>query len=313
MEHPAGSFPYWRKAGGDDMPEMNLALDSPIPTMQPGRDIRRAAQFGKYFVYSHAFVPFTSVATGTQARQTLTAEGQTSAFQVMRLSLMADNLGDKLLLVLTPNGEQFMFESLYLSQLGSGQFPFNVPIGLTIKRNNILSALLTDTKLIAGNNNVRIAYHGAKMYPGPLVGARRYAHAKPWWYPANFTAQDSGTGPLTANQTRSYTVRTDGDSDFEIQKISIVADAPILLQVQTDADDWFDTPLRGELFGWSQVEAIVPPIDPSGWHPFVLPMPRLITPGGYIRTVVSNTVAANNRCEIQYHGVRLYPGGGMNP
>lgn len=282
-----------------------------VNTNQPQRDIRRAAQYGKFFTYSHSFVPFTSAASGTIARTTWTADGQTIAFRVLRFAVMADNLGDKVLFTLTPNGEQIMAEPMYLGQLGAGQFPFNIPQGLEVKRNNVVSAVITDTKLVAANNNVRIAWFGAKMYEQPLVAARRYNNLKPWWYPGNFTAQDSGRGALTANETRSYTVRTDADSDFEIQKITILADAAVSLQVQTDADDWFDTPLRSELLGGSQIELIVPPIDPSGWHPFVLPMPRLIGPAGYIRTVVTNSVGVTNRCEVQYHGVRLYPAGGM--
>jgi hypothetical protein len=291
----------------DQAPPVDLR---PIGTMQPmGRDIRRMAQFAKFFTHQTLFEPFVSAAPGTVARQTFTAEGQVAAFQIMLIAVSADNLGDKLLVTLTPNGEQFMFEPMYLSQLGSGQYPYKVPPGITIRRNNIITAIIEEAKLVPANNNIRIAYFGAKIYEQPLTGPRRYLNAKPWWYPANFTAQDSGQGALAANGTRTYVVRVDSDSDFEVQKLTVVSDAPVLIQIQTDADDWFDQPIRSELLGGSLIELVVPP-GPSGWRPFMLPVPRLVTGAAYIRTVVTNTVAAANRCEIQYHGVRLYPANG---
>lgn len=283
-----------------------------LDTNQPhGRIINRAAVFGKFYTYQHIFNPFTSAATGTIARQTWTAEGNVAAFHVMRMACLADNLGDKALLTMSPLGEQWMFDPMYLSHFGSGQFPFNLPTPVVIRRNNIVTCVVTDTKLVAADNTIRLASFGAKMYDTPLIPPRRYANAKPWWYTANFTAQDSGQGALAANASKTYVVRVDADSDFEVEKLSVVSDAPVLIQIQTDADDWFDQPIRSELLGGSQIELIVPPQDPSGWHPFVLPVPRLITGAGYIRTLVSNTVAAANRCEIQYHGKRLYPAGGV--
>lgn len=282
----------------------------PLSTGQPPRDIRRQAQYGKFFVHTHAFTPFTSAAAGTTAQTSFTVDGQTVGFALMRIAVLADNLGDKILLTATPNGEQFSFDPHYLTHFGGGQFPLNISPAWLLRKNGILKAVITDTKLVPGNNNVRIAYFGQKVYDRPLIGPRRYHAAKHWFYPANFTAQDSGRGALIANETRSYTVRIDSDSDFEIQKLSVASDGPVTVQVQTDADDWFESALRSELLGGSLIEIPVAPIDASGWHPFILPAPRLIIDAGYIKVTVTNQVAAVNRCEVQFHGTRLYPAGG---
>jgi hypothetical protein len=127
---------------------------------------------------------------------------------------------------------------------------------------------------------------------------------------ANFTANDGGPGAIAAGSTQIFTLRADGDSDFEVQKITVVSDGPCTVQIQSDNDNWFVAALRSELLGGSNIETTAGTF--SGERPFILPAPRLITGAGYITSTVANLDAVNaNRVQVTYWGVRLYPAGGL--
>lgn len=289
-----------------------LIVYKPVATFQPGRDIKRPAQYGKFFTYFTQALPLASGAQGFRGAN-FTADGNYLAFAVQKIACLADNLGAKALIVVQPSGEQFSADPMFLSHYGGGQFPRIKHPAWLIRKNNIVTAVLDDRQLIPANNNIRIAYFGQKISEKMLVPPMRYNAAKQFTYPANFTANDSGQGALAPNAVRTYTIMVDADSDFEVQAITVVSDGPVTIQVQTDADNWFDTDIRSELLGGSGIEIIVPPLDPSGWHPFILPAPRWLMGSAYIKTTVTNTVGGevSNRCEVQFHGVRLYPSGGL--
>jgi len=287
-----------------------LVTYRPVATFQPGREVKRKAQYGKFFGYFTQALPLAASAQGFRGAN-FTSDGKYLAFAVQKITCLADNLGAKGLAVIQPSGEQFSADPMFLTHYGQGQFPSIVHPAWVIRANNILTLVLDDRQLVPAPNNIRLAYFGQKIQKHPIVGPMRYNAAKKFTYPANFTANDSGQGPLAPNQVRSYTITVDADSDFEVQGITICSDAAVAIQVQTDADNWFDTDCRSELLGGSPIEIIVPPLDPSGSHPFILPAPRWIMGAGYIKVTATNTVAANNRCEVQFHGVRMYPAGGM--
>lgn len=287
-----------------------LIMQAPVATMQPGRNVPRKAQYGKFFTYLHQKTPLLAGATADRST-VFTVDGNYVAFAVQKITCLADSLQAKVLWVVTPNGEQFMGDPFFLSHLGGGQFPQIIHPAWLLRKNNVVTAVFDDRQLVQANNNIRIAYFGQKVQADPIVGAMRYNAAKQFIYPANFTANDSGQGALLPNQQKTYTAKIDADSDFEIQKITVVSDAPVLIQIQVDADNLFDTDIRSELLGGSLIDPIVPPLDPSGWHPFILPAPRWLMGAAYYKVSVTNTVNAANRCEIQLHGVRLYPNGGI--
>mgnify|MGYP001608008002 CR=1 FL=1 len=278
-------------------------LAPPLATLHPGQPIRLPALYAKFFSYYVEYAPLGAGAVG--ARQTFTVDGKTEGFACYGLSILADNLGAKLQVVSTPGGEQFFFDPTYLSTLGGGQWPTEIKPPWLLRRNGIMTTIADDRQLVAAANNIRVAFHGAKLYRQMLVPPRVYHAGKYYLYPANFTADDSGQGALAANATRFYSLRVDADSDFLVTGISVVSDAAVTLQTLSDDDSWYDTPLRSELLGGSLIENPVAPLA-SGYRVFKLPTPRFISAAGYIKTIAANQVAAVTRVLVQYHGIRLY-------
>jgi hypothetical protein len=286
-----------------------------ISTGQPRMPYDRAAQYGKYFAYEHDFLPLGASAVGVT--RTLVIDGQTD-FLMQDIAVLFDNGGCLYQFNLSPLGENFNNVPAYLSLLlGSGQFcrPVNPP--RVLRRNAIFAVSLTDDQIVPAANTIVFAYHGTKISPRPIVPARRYERSEPFDYVASFTARDfdpSGTpiGPIAAGATVISSIRTDGNSDFEVQELVAVSDGPITVQISNDQDNWFLTPLRSELFGGSPIEATTFPLLFSGSRGYRLPGPRLITAAGYIQTIVTNQMAAApNRVQIGYRGQRLYPAGGV--
>jgi hypothetical protein len=275
------------------------------------RNVQKAVQFGKYFVYRHA-VALAAGAVGT--RDTIGIDGE-SDFELRKISVLADNRGVNFQMILTPLQEAFQSLPSFLSHYGSGQRPFIVNPAMILKRSAQFTGVFDDRRLVqVGTNNIVIAYHGAKVYNTPVVTPRRYQIAKPYIpYLANFTAFDGGEGSVPANATRTFNIRTDSDSDYEVQKITICSDGPILIQITTDQDNWFRNPLPGEVLGAQNIETVAGggPDGFSGEYPFVLPAPRFVTAAAYISTEVTDLSGAANRVQVGYHGVRLYPAGGQ--
>ena len=117
---------------------------------------------------------------------------------------------------------------------------------------------------------------------------------------------------IPAGQVGVFTLRFDGDSDFDVRKITLVSDAPITFQVQSDDDNWFQRPIRSELLGGSQIEVPGGTGIFSGELPFMLPHPRFVTKAAYLNVTVSNLDVVNsNRVQVAFWGTRLFPGGGV--
>lgn len=288
-----------------------LGMSGLLPTAQPMRNVQKAAQFGKFFTYRHAI---TLTAAQQGARDTIGIDGE-SDFELRKIAVLADNRGVNFQMILTPLQEAFMSLPSFLSHYGSGQRPFVVNPAMILKRSSQFSGVFDDRRLVqVGDNAIVVAYHGAKVYNTPIVTPRRYDIAKPYLpYLANLTAFDGGQGSVPANGTATFNIRTDSDSDFEVQKITICSDGPILIQITTDQDNWFRNPLPGELLGAENIETVLGggPNGFSGEFPFVLPAPRFITAAAYITTEITNLLTdAANRVQVGYHGVRLYPAGG---
>ena len=285
-----------------------------IATGQPRTPYNRPAQYGKYFVYEHEFVPMHAGAVGVT--KSLIIDGDTD-FLVQDIAVLADNRGVLFQHNLSPLGENFNNVPLYLSLLGSGQFPTPVNQPLVLRRNSIWSLTLTDDQLVPAEDNIFIAYHGCKIKAASIIPARNYYQTQPFNYAASFTAHDfdpSGTpvGHIAAGATVISSVRTDGNSDFEVQDILCVSDGPCTVQIANDQDNWFLTPLRSELFGGSPIEVSTFPILFSGERAYRLPSPRLITGAGNIQVTVSNLMAAaTNRVQVGFRGQRCYPAGGL--
>ena len=285
-----------------------------IATNQPARPIFRDAVLAKYFGYLFdASSDTTILASGAVGRRILLQMSGEGDFAWMKTAALYDNGAAKVRFENTPTGEQFWSVPTYLTHLGSGKLPLIMNPPIYLRRNSVLAAVLDDRQLVAATNNVRIALHGLKLYDRPLLPPRQYAGIKFYRYVLNFTADDGGPGAVTASGTTWQTVRTDGDSDFEIYKMTLASDGPFLIQVQSDSDYWFSTQLRSELLGGSVIEHAPGPsgVGATGDFPFILPSARIVTSGGYIAANVTDASGGSNRIMVTFDGARLYPAGGI--
>lgn len=281
---------------------------TPIDTAHSSGSIVRKPQFEKFFAYSHLYETLAASAVGT--RRTFTVDPNVSHFAVKKTAALADNYAAKVQLLITPAQESFADTPFYVAHFGTGQYPLILNPPWRIGKNATVTCVADARQLVAAAQNVRIAYHGAKVYPTPVYPLRVYDSSKPATYVANYTDDDGGVGDLAANQVLPTSIRVDADSDFEVQKVTFVSDAGITVQIRSDGENWFDQDLRSELLGGSVIENAAPPMLLSGWAPFILPAPRLITGGGYIITTVSEKGGVANRAQILFHGTRYYPAGG---
>lgn len=277
----------------------------------------READHSKFFTYLHRFEPLVLGARGVIDQFQVDGDAE---FWINKQAVLAfDNVGLRrgatVQFQVSPISEAYNFVETFLSNLGSGRFPNQFPPGspIVLPRNAIFSALASDRNNPQIASTIFIAHFGGKVYSRQIVSARRYRQRKPYLYVANFSDFANPTDKtIPAGQAGVFNLRTDGDSDFDVRKITVVSDAPITLQVQSDDDNWFQRPIRSEMLGGSLIEIPGANGTFSGELPFMLPHPRFITKAGYINITVTNLDQVNpNTVQVVFWGTRLYPGGGM--
>lgn len=310
---------------GGSMAEFQGAPFQPpqeINTGQPFGNYTRRPQITKFFTYVHRFVPGTTVgwiAGATNIRDQFQIDGDAD-FHVMKQAVLAFDaagvlrFGDTLAFEVSPVSEAFNFAETFIANYGTGRLPNQMGrFPLILPRNAIFTAKASNRNNAALITTILVAHFGAKVYRNPYLGARHYLQQKPYTYIANFTPFDGGQGQIPAGGTAIFPIRTDGASDFDVLKLTVVADAPVELQIRSDDDNWFLRPLRSELLGGSGIETLgAPGFTMSGELPFMMPVPRLINAAGYINVQATNTDAVNPiDCQVGIWGQRCYPGGGV--
>jgi len=282
-----------------------------------GRGFVREADYSKFFTFLHSFNPLL---VGSRAVIDQFQIDGDADFWINKQAVLAfDNVGtrrgDTVQFQVSPVSESYNFVETFVSQLGSGRFPNQFPPGspIVLPRNAIFSALASDRNNPQIQTTLFIAHFGGKVYTRPIVTARRYNQRKPYIYVANFTSFGNPTDKtIPAGQVGVFTLRLDGDSDFDVRKLTLVSQAPVLVQIQSDDDNWFAKPLRGELLGGSLIETAGANGTFSGELPFMLPHPRLVTKAAYINVNITNLDQVNpNAVQLSFWGNRLFPGGGL--
>lgn len=295
-------------------------LPGRVNTGQPSGTYIRRPQDAKFFTYLHAFTPNVGqwVAGAVGARDSFQVDGD-AEFHVLKQAILAfdangQRLGDTVAFEVSPVSEGFNFLEMFLSGYGSGPRPGIVPTPLVLPRSAIFTAIANNRNNTATLPTILVAHFGAKVYRNPYLPQRVYRQQKPYAYSATYSAfaGTAGSGVIPASGVGIVSLRTDGDSDFDVRKITVVSDAPVTVQVQSDEDKWFLRPLRSELLGGSLIEVGGALGFVSGEYPFIMPVPRLISGAGYINTTLTNTDAVNAvRAQVVFWGTRLYPAGGV--
>lgn len=277
----------------------------------------READYSKFFTFIHAFNPLALGARGVidQFQIDGDADFHVNKQAVLAFDALGTRRGETVQFQVSPVSEGYMFVETYVANLGSGRFPNQFPPGspIVLPRNAIFSALASDRNNPQIQTTLFVAHFGGKVYERPIVTARRYRQRKPYLYTANFTSFGNPTDKtLPAGQAGVISLRTDGDSDFDVRKITVVSYAPITLQIQSDDDNWFQRPIRSEMLGGSLVEVPGANGSFSGELPFMLPHPRFVTKAGYVNFTATNQDQVNpNPAQIVLWGTRLFPGGGL--
>lgn len=293
-----------------------------VQTGQPAGRFIRKAQNAKFFTYLHEYTPAVTVgwvAGAVNIANSINVDGDAEFHIIKQAVLGFDELGvqqldDTIKFEVSPVSEGFNFTETYLSQYGSGRFPNLFGTPLVLPRTSIYTALASNRSVSGLLSTIRFAHFGAKVYRNPYIGQRVYRQQKPFTYAASYGGGVQGANAaLPAGGTDIYTLRTDGDSDFDVKKITVVSDAPVTLQVRTDEDAWFARPIRSELLGGSLIRNYGTLGYVSGEVPFMMPVPRLISGAGYINVQAANTDVVNpTRLQVVFWGTRLYPAGGLN-
>lgn len=312
---------------------MDPLLEFPLPQIQAGSlttggpvgRYLRQPQNAKFFVYEHQIIPGTTtgwVANATGIRDTFQIDGD-ALFAVMKQSVLSFTtdaqggvqpvLDDTAQFEVSPVSEAYNFTETFLSNYGSGRFPNALQAPILLPRSAVYT-LIASNRSGVGPPTIRFAHHGAKVYQNAFLGRRLYSQVKPFTYTGNFTAfGTSPGGTIAASGTAQYTLRVDGDSDFDVRRITIVSEAPITVQIRTDDDNWFIRPLRSELLGGSLITTPGAQSTVSGELPFFLTVPRLVSAAAYINITATNTDTTNAiQAQVVLWGNRLYPAGGAS-
>jgi hypothetical protein len=314
--------------GGNGSP-MQAYLGAPfavprVPSTSQTGPFRLPATHEKYFAYLHRFqtgAPSGPLVPGDIGRRdSLTIDGDAD-FKLKRVALWEEalnaqgaNVGpamdDTITFELTPLSEAVTFPKVFLSGLGNGQLPTPIRPPYLLKRNAVWTAVAdARSPIVYATQTILVAHHGAKCYPQVIRPEKLYARARMFCYTMSFTAFDAfqNGGVIGAGATVIGSVRSDGDSDFVVQRLVVLSDTPVQFQIQTDNDQWSHVPMRFDLVGGTAIQAPGVGTNLSGWYPFELPAERFIGPAQTITAVVSNldpNVAT--RCQLQFWGTRFY-------
>lgn len=259
----------------------------------------------EFFGLVHQFLPLAASTIG--GRDNIQIDGQADYWAWGTNAVYTDGQG-KIQFIVQPDHN--LFETpVFLGALGRGNFPRWYQVPILIPRAQTFSAIADDRQAVAADNNIRILHIGQKVYDRPFEAARAYHGVEEYDFVANFTSNDGGVGPIAANGTNIEATNVFADSDFDIYKLSILADGDATIQVETSGKSlqWFNRPAHIGLLGASTLNAAIP----AGAWPFRLPGPLRVPASGSIVTTVADLSGFANRIQVVYHGVRLKPPGGL--
>ena len=198
---------------------------------------------------------------------------------------------------------------------GDGRRPFRLPTAKTLKQGSSLATLIQDESALL--NQVRLAFHGAKVFAQPPFALGSYTAREPFTYTAPFVPvalDPTGIGAIPAGGTGIYNVRIQNDADFEIEKLAITHDiaipvgsdtvATIELRDESYGRRFSDRPIPVESLGASRE---LDPLGTPGHWPYVLPVTKLLRAGSLLSCTVRNLDLANALAmRIAFFGAKLY-------
>jgi hypothetical protein len=266
----------------------------------------------EFFGIVHQLLPLGAGALG--AADNVQVDGQADFLDFATATSYVNVAGGiegeiKVQLVIQP--DKYLFQApVFIGALGTGFFPRYFASPRLIPRAQTYTLLGWDRQLVPAATNIRVLHIGQKQYDQPFEDAKAYRTVEPYDFVCNFTNDDGGVGALTAGLATANPINVFSDADFDIYKVSIIADGPAQIQVETSGKAllWFNRPVDIALLGGSQPDAPLP----SGAWPFRLPSPcRVPAAGSIVTTIQDTSLAPMNRVQVIYHGIRMKPPGGL--
>lgn len=163
-------------------------------------------------------------------------------------------------------------------------YPLSEPV--ILQASATLTASLSDFSTAA--NSLRLALHGAKIRDGDAPWERDWKQKIMFTYVINQT--------LSANQTVTFNVPINIDSDFLVKTITGSRTGPALVTIKETGTDkqWSDSPVHFDnLVGF-------------GLFPNALHVPRLAYRGSALSVQVQDISGASNTIIMHFSGKKLY-------
>jgi hypothetical protein len=270
----------------------------------PGSTYERRPRRREFFGLIHEFNPLAASAVGIPSDVNI--DGQADVEIHARAAIYTDEQA-KVRFERVP-GRLDGSAAYFLGALGNGSFPGWLSQPMHLDRGTVFRCIADDRQLVPAANVIRILHIAQKVYDTPFEPGKTYLGAEPFLLIADFTAQGIGAVPASASIQFPNTI--DSSYDFDIYEVSLISDAAFTLEVETSgkALRWFNKPCHSALLGGSGFNAALP----SGARPFKLPSPVFVAAAGAIITTVNNLVAATNRVQVIYKGVKLTPPRGLH-
>jgi hypothetical protein len=257
----------------------------------------------EFFGLVHEFNSLAASAVGTT--DDIAIDGQADVLIHARASIYTDGQA-KIRFERVP-GELDGSAAYFLPELGTGQFPSCLDQPMMLRRGCVFRAIADDRQTVAAANVIRILHIAQKVYDSPFEPGKMYLGAEPFRLVADFTAQ--GIGAVPASGSLQFPNSIDSAADFDIYSVVVLSDQAVTIEIETTgkALKWFNKPCHSALLGGTGFNAAIP----SGGKPFELPSPVFVPASGAIITTVNNLVAASNRVQVIYRGVKLTPPRGV--
>jgi hypothetical protein len=258
----------------------------------------------EFFGLVHEFNPLA--ASAVQIPDDIAIDGQADILIHARAAVYTDGQA-KVRFERVP-GELDGSAAYFVSALGSGAFPGWLAQPMLLRRGAVFRATADDRQLVPAANIIRILHVAQKVYDTPFEPGKTYLGAEPFVLVADFTAQ--GIGAVPASASIQFPNVIDSSYDFDIYEVVLLSDAAFTVEIETSgkALKWFNKPCHTSLLGGTAFNAG----PSSGALPFKLPSPVFVAAAGAIITTVNNLVAASNRVQVIYKGVKLTPPRGLH-
>lgn len=266
--------------------------------------------FRDFFIYS-AEVLAAAGLSNTAARTNIDADAD---FEIYAQTATAIDRRARVTQVETSSGRQMQDGPNPLTgAFGDGRHPFQFPVAKVLKRGSTFISNIIDES--GAGNQIRLAYHGAKVFPRWPFPRPEYVARELFNYVVPFVAVATdpfGVGTIAVGGVGIYTVRVQQDADFELRRWTITHDqaipaasdsvATMMLSDESAQVQLMDRPIPVESLGGT----IFSDVDPSANDPYVLRVPKLIRAGNVLTVTVRNLCAAPLALRMVLWGAKCY-------